>query len=312
MVNRRHIRIKVMQSIYAFLQSDESVLTKEENFLKDNVNKTLDLFTLQLELMVAVANMANEHIEIRKKSFLAKPENKNPKLNFVNNQVIQMIREDQVVNNYLKENKLNNWQNDREYVRLLLDEMQKSEQYQTYIALAKPTFKEDKEFFHTVFKEIVAPNEKLYDYYESLHLGWIDDLPYVNTWISKMVKNLKKGEDLGLSELKIAEEDKEFMLDLFRKTVLHVKDYNADIDTITPNWDNERIAELDMILIKMAITEFLKFPSIPTKVSINEYIEIAKDYSTANSSFFINGVLDKLLKEYQQKDKVKKIGRGLM
>jgi N utilization substance protein B len=262
--------------------------------------------------MVAVANMANEHIEIRKKNLLATPESKNPKLSFVNNQIIQMIKDDKVLNNYMKENKLTNWQNDREYVRLLLDEVQKSELYHAYIDLVKPTFKEDKDFFYAIFKEIVAPNEKLYDYYESLHLGWIDDLPYVNTWISKMVKNLKKGDTLGLSELKIAEEDKEFMLDLFRKTVLHVKDYNADIDTITPNWDNERIAELDMILIKMAITEFLKFPSIPTKVSINEYIEIAKDYSTSNSSFFINGVLDKLLKEYQQQDRVKKIGRGLM
>ena len=256
--------------------------------------------------------MAIEHLEIRKKKYLATDEDINPKLNFVNNKVIKMIEENPSLAKYAETHKLSNWQNDREYVRVILDEIQKTEAYDQYLSKNEPSFKDDKEFFLHVFKDVLAPNEKLYDYYESLQLGWIDDLPYVNTTILKLVKSLKNEKSLDFPVMRINEEDQHFMLDLFRKTVLKHADYNDDIDSKTPNWDNERIAELDMILIKMAITEFLKFPSIPTKVSINEYLEIAKDYSTANSSFFINGVLDKILKDYQEQDKVKKIGRGLL
>ncbi|MFD1316592.1 transcription antitermination factor NusB [Namhaeicola litoreus] len=312
MVNRRHIRIKVMQSVYAFLQSGSNNLTKEEKFLSNSVDKTFDLFALQLDLLVAIKNMAQEHLEIRKKKYLATAEDKNPNLNFIHNKVIALIENDVSLKNHIERNKITNWSNDREFVRLIWDEIQQSDLYKKYINLPKSGLKEDKDFILEIFKTIVAPNEKLNDYYESEHLGWVDDLPYVNTWIVKMIKNIKKGSALGVSTLDIEDEDRVFMLDLFRKTVLNHKEYDDDIDAKTPNWDNERIAELDMILIKMAITEFMKFPSIPTKVSINEYIEISKDYSTANSSFFINGVLDKILKDYQQQDKVKKIGRGLL
>jgi N utilization substance protein B len=110
----------------------------------------------------------------------------------------------------------------------------------------------------------------------------------------------------------VKEDDEGFLLELFRKAVLHQDEFTEEIDAKTPNWDTERIADLDMILIKMALTEFLYFPSIPTKVTINEYIEIAKDYSTTKSSYFINGVLDKLLKDYNNSGKLKKIGRGLL
>ncbi len=312
MVNRRHIRIKVMQSVYAFLQSGSDNLTKEEKFLENSVDQTFDLFALQLDLFVAIKKMAEEHLEIRKKKYLATDEDKNPNLNFIHNKVIQLIENDVLLKNLIERHKLNNWSNDREYVRLIWDEIQQSDLYKNYLKVPKAGLKEDKEFILEIFKTIVAPNEKLNDYYESQHLGWVDDLPYVNTWIIKMIKQIKKGQLLGVPNMNIEEDDREFMLDLFRKTVLNHKQYDDDIDSKTPNWDNERIAELDMILIKMAITEFVKFPSIPTKVSINEYIEISKDYSTANSSFFINGVLDKILKDFQQQDKVKKIGRGLL
>ena len=312
MVNRRHIRIKVMQSVYAFLQSGSENLTKEEKFLENSVDKTFDLFALQLDLFVAIKQMAEEHLEIRKKKYLATAEDKNPNLNFINNRVIQLIENDVTLKNFIERHKLNNWSHDREFVRLIWDEIQQSDSYKNYLKVPKAGLNEDKEFILDIFKSVVAPNEKLNDYYESEHLGWVDDLPYVNTWIIKMIKNIKKGKLLGVPDMNIEEDDREFMLDLFRKAVLNHKEYDDEIDSKTPNWDNERIAELDMILIKMAITEFVKFPSIPTKVSINEYIEISKDYSTANSSFFINGVLDKILKDFQQQDKVKKIGRGLL
>ncbi len=312
MVNRRHIRIKVMQSVYALFQSKSDNLTKEEKFLDFSVQKTFDLYVLQLLLLVAVKDMYNEHLEIKKKKYLATEEDKNPNLKFINNMIIRAIEESPSVISYKRERNLENWKDDREFVRVILDKLIESDLLKGYLVNRNNDFKGDKEFIIRFFKEIVAPDDKLYDYYESMNLSWIDDLPFVNTMIVKNFRSLKKGEFINLDSLNINEDDHEFMLDLFRKSVLHFGDYDKEIDSKTPNWDNDRIAEVDMILIKMALTEFLYFPSIPTKVTINEYIEIAKDYSTQKSSYFINGVLDKLLKEYQEGKRINKIGRGLL
>ncbi|MEN8187841.1 MAG: transcription antitermination factor NusB [Bacteroidota bacterium] len=312
MVNRRHIRIKVMQSVYAFLHSKNDNLTKEEKFLKLNIEKAHDLYVLQLLLMVEVKNMAKAHLEIKKNKYLATSEDKNPNLKFINNQLIHEIEESISLKKYVDDHKLDNWKTDSEYVRVILDEIQKSDLYKNYMSSTKNSFEEDKNFIINVFKEIIAPNEKLFDYYESQNLGWVDDFPFVNTWVIKALKQLKPLRSFELKGMKIEEDDIEFMKDLFRKTVLNHKKLEDEIDGKTPNWENERIADIDMILIKMALTEFLYFPSIPTKVTINEYIEISKDYSTQKSSYFINGVLDKLLKEYQDSDRLQKIGRGLM
>lgn len=312
MVNRRHIRIKVMQSIYALFQSKSDDLTNEEKFLNLSVKKTFDLYVLQLLLLVEVKNMENEHLEIKKKKYLATTEDKKPSLKFINNSVIQAIEQSTSVQNYIKDKKLDNWKNDREYVRVVLDRLKENKIFEDYLKSTTNSFEDDKEFILNAFKEVFAPDEKLFDYYESMNLSWIDDLPFVNTLVVKAIKSLKPNQFINLNNLVIKEDDQEYMFDLFRKSVLHNTDYDVDIDSKTPNWDNERIAEVDMILIKMAITEFLYFPSIPTKVTINEYIEIAKDYSTQKSSFFINGVLDKLLKVYQQDKRLNKIGRGLL
>jgi len=301
-----------MQSIYALFQSKSDNLAKEEKFLNFSVQKTFDLYVLQMLLLVAVKDMYKEHLEIRKKKYLATEEDKNPNLKFVNNKVIQAIEESPAVIKYRNERKLDNWKEDKEFVRVILDKLVESDLLKEYLSTEKSDLKEDKEFIIKIFKEIIAPDDKLYDYYESMNLSWVDDLPFVNTMIIKSIKNLKQGETFSLDLLNVNEDDREFMIDLFRKSVLHFADFDKEIDGKTPNWDNDRIAEIDMILIKMALTEFLYFPSIPTKVTINEYIEIAKDYSTQKSSYFINGVLDKLLKEYQEDKRLNKSGRGLL
>jgi N utilization substance protein B len=204
------------------------------------------------------------------------------------------------------------WKDNREYVRIILDEMMASPIYDDYIKSQYSDFAEDKQFIYDFFKNIVAPNEKLFDFYESLNLSWVDDYPLVNTMILKVIKQMKEGNLFGLKQLEVKADDEEFLIDLFRKVILHQQEFTSEIDEKTPNWDTERIADMDMILIKMALTEFLYFPSIPTKVTINEYIEIAKDYSTRKSSYFINGVLDKLLKDYHKTGRLNKIGRGLL
>lgn len=312
MVNRRHIRIKVMQSVYAMLQSKNEDLNKEEKFLTFSVKKAIDLYILQLLLLVEVKNLALEHLQIKKKKHLATAEDINPNLKFINNKVVAAIENSSQINKYIADKKLNNWKNDREYVRVILDELEKSEIFKNYILTNESSLKEDKLFIAQFFKEIIAPNEKVFDYYESQNLNWVDDYPLVNTMVLKSIKELRNGDLFDLNHLDIKNDDQEFLVNLFRKTILHHHEFIDDINDKTPNWDAERIAEIDLILIKMAIAEFLYFPSIPTKVTINEYIEIAKDYSTSKSSYFINGVLDKLLKDYNKSKRLQKIGRGLL
>lgn len=312
MVNRRHIRIKVMQSIYAVLQSKSDNLPKEEKFLLFNIKKATDLYILQLLLMVEIRNLALEHMEIKKKKYLATDEDKNPNLRFVNNEIIQLISDSPEIKGFKSKPKLIDWKDNREYVRILLDEMMESDIYKDYLNSEKEGFFEDRNFVIELFKNIVAPNEKLFDYYESLNLSWVDDYPLVNTTILKALKQMEKGQFMTLKQLEVKQDDEEFLVELFRKTILHQQEFTSEVDEKTPNWDTERIADMDMILIKMALTEFLYFPSIPTKVTINEYIEIAKDYSTRKSSYFINGVLDKLLKDYNKTGRLNKIGRGLL
>ena len=170
-----------------------------------------------------------------------------------------------------------------------------------------------KNFIVDLYTEVIAPSNRLYDYLEDNKLTWLDDLPSINTLIVKQIKQLKNENDtLVLPKVYKDEDDKDFVKNLFRKTVLNELELSKEYIDKTPNWDVERIAEIDTIILKMAICELLKFPSIPAKVTINEYLEIAKEYSTPKSSIFINGILDNLVKEFDRDGKLKKAGRGLL
>ena len=312
MLNRRHIRIKVMQSVYALLQSKDDDLDKEEKFLNNSIQKIEELYVLMLSLLIEVRQFANDQIELGKKKHLATSEDKNPSRKFVKNQVLKQLKESPFIRDFVEVNKLKNWKDHGDYVRLIWNEIKESNLYKEYIKSEELSFNDDKEFILAIYKEIIAPNEKLFDYLESENISWVDDIPLVNTFIVKKIASLAKDKMFKKSSLFRDEDDKKFVSRLFRKTTLHHTEFVDDIDEKTPNWDAERIAEIDLILMKMALTEFVYFQSIPTKVTINEYIEIAKDYSTTKSSFFINGVLDKISKEYVTNGKIKKIGRGLL
>ena len=207
---------------------------------------------------------------------------------------------------------LNNWEENEEYVKIIYDELQKSDLYKKYLDTVDNSYKVDKAFVIDFFKEIIAPNDKLAEFFEDTMISWVDDIPFVNTWVVKTLSKQKEDVTFILSSLYKDKDDEEFVSKMFRKTVLKHKEYELDIEEKTQNWETERIAGIDMILIKMAISEFLNFPSIPTRVTINEYIEISKDYSTEKSSYFINGVLDKISKEFIENKKIVKIGRGLL
>ena len=301
-----------MQSVYALLQSKSDNLKKEEEFLYTSIEKMHDLYVLMLRLLVEVKNMEKKHIEISGKKYLATTQDLNPNCKFINNQIFRLLEESVSLNNYLDEKKLNYWRLDNEYVHEILKLVKESSIYGDYLKSEKSSFEEDRDFVVALFKNVVAPNEKLAEYFEDKTISWVDDIPFVNTWIVKSLNQLKPKQTFLLGTIYKDDDDKKFVVDLFRKVVLNHKEFEKEIENKTPNWDTDRIAEIDMILIKMAISEFLKFPSIPTSVTINEYIEIAKDYSSEKSSFFINGVIDKILKDFTASKRLNKIGRGLM
>lgn len=314
MLNRRHIRIKVMQTLYAFKGNESDDIKKDEKFLLNSLEGMYDLYLVMMSLMIEIQKKAEDHLRKSQKKLLATAEEKNPNERFINNEVLLAIKNNVPLKMELESRKIDNWYLDFEYVDILHKAIIESDVYAEYMANPDSNFNLDKQLVVEIFSKIIAPNEKLYEYIEDKNLTWIDDLPVVNTAMLKLLKKVKPSspETHFVPDLYKDEEDKEFAVTLFRKTLLNGSKLNEEISSKTKNWDSERITSIDAVLMRMAISEFLYFSSIPVKVTINEYLEIAKEYSTPKSSIFINGILDKLVKEYKEDNKLNKIGRGLM
>lgn len=302
-----------MQSIYAMHQNNSDNLEKQEKFLFHSIENIQDLYLTMLSSLIEIKSVEEIFLEKSSKKHLVTSEEKNPNRKFVNNRILQILTDNNFLSKALEEKKINNWKLNDDYIIILLEEIKKSSLYENYMSNRINNFQEDKSFIIDLFTEIIAPNEKLYDYLEDHKITWVDDVPLVNTAILKQLRQLKEEENPSfVSRLYKDSDDKDFVRDLFRKTVLNEAELSKEFIDKTPNWDAERIAEIDTIILRMAICEFLKFPSIPVKVTINEYLEIAKEYSTPKSSIFINGILDNIIKEYQKNNKLIKTGRGLM
>lgn len=312
MLNRRHIRIKVMQTIYAMHQKGSDSIEKEEKFLISSLENLMELYLIMMSTLLELANKESDFIEISRKKHLATPEERNPNLKFVNNALLRLLADSKSLQNALENNKINNWKTNDDAILLLLQDVKQSSIYLDYMKDKSTSFEKDKQFVIDLFSEVIAPNDKLYSYLEDYKLTWVDDIPVVNTQILKQLKQINEKSEFRVSSLFKDEEDREYATLLFKKTVLNETEFAKEYIDKTPNWDVDRIAEMDTILLKMAICELLKFPSIPVKVTINEFLEIAKEYSTPKSSIFINGILDNLVKNYQSTGRMNKSGRGLM
>lgn len=301
-----------MQSIYAMHQNGSDNLEKQEKFLNASIENILDLYLIMLSTLTEIRKKEIDFIEISKKKHLATAEERNPNLRFINNPIIVALEENNSLSVAIENKKINNWRSNDDTIIMLLQAIKQSNLYIDYMNKKTVTFEEERFFVADLFSEIIAPNEKLYSYLEDFKLTWVDDIPMVNTQILKQLKQFSKQDDFRIAPLYKDVEDKDFAAALFRKTVLNEDKLGKEFADKTPNWDVDRIAELDTIILKMAICEFLNFPSIPVKVTINEYLELAKEYSTPKSSLFINGVLDNLVKDFQKENKIKKAGRGLL
>ncbi|WP_246124840.1 transcription antitermination factor NusB [Algibacter pacificus] len=314
MLNRRHIRVKVMQTLYAFKGSESDDFSKDQKFLLYSIDNMYNLYLLLISLIIEVQKKAESNLEKKQNKHLATKEDKDPNRKFVNNEVFQVLLNSTDLKDKLELYNIKDWELDGEYVDVVFKAITTSELYEDYMKTNTSSFKEDREFLVDVFKEIIAPNDKLYEYLEDKNLTWLDDLPTVNTTILKLLRKVKPSsiENHFTPKLYKDLEDKQFAIDLFRKTLLNRTAINKEIALKTKNWDSDRIANVDYVLLQMAICEVKNFPSIPAKVTINEYLEIAKEYSTPKSSVFINGILDKLVKEYTEAGALNKIGRGLL
>ena len=315
MLTRRHIRVKVMQCIYALTQSKDDSLEKQEKFLKVSIENMYTLYLLMLSLFIELHERAEQQISLSSKKYLKNNTDSYPdKEKFLNNKLLQQIAGNKLLKDELSKRKLNNWYLNEEYIRIIYNEVMESDIYTKYMSNAETNYEEDKRLVIDLFRDIIAPNEKIYDYFEDDKLTWVDDIPIVNTFLLKQFKKVKENTvpSYFLPPLFKDDDDMVYANRLLTKTLLNNSKLEMEIEGKTPNWDKDRIADIDAILLKMAICELLNFPSIPERVTINEFLEIAKEYSTPKSSIFINGILDKLVREYKEEGKLKKIGRGLL
>ncbi len=303
-----------MQSIYAIHQNGSDNLEKEEKFLFYSIDAIQDLYLIMLSSLIEICKKETIFLHKSSQKHLATPQERKPNEKFIKNTIFQILAENNSLSIALETRKIDNWALNDDYILILLNDIKQSKLYSKYMSNTVNTFEEDKEFIVNLFQDVIVPNEKLYEYLEDNKLTWIDDIPVVNTEIIKQLKAIKPVEEGNFRVPKLFKdnEDRDFVKDLFRKTVLNESVLAKEYVDKTPNWDSERIAEIDTIILKMAICEFLKFPSIPIKVTLNEYLELAKEYSTPKSSIFINGILDNLVKELQTDNRIQKVGRGLM
>jgi N utilization substance protein B len=302
-----------MQIVYAFKAAGPYNLKDSKQFLFKSIQAMYDLYLSLLSLMIEVNFKAKDYLKKSQKKHLATHEDINPNWKFVNNNVLNLLVTDNNLKAEFEKHKIKPWELDSEYVDIIFKNLIASDIYKEYMSTQESSFEEDKRFLVEFYKTIIAPNEKLHEYFEDKTITWIDDLPVVNTVIVKMLRKVKPNNDQRFFTPNIYKdvEDKQFASNLLQQTLLNADAYEKEVEAKTQNWDKDRIANIDFVLLKMAICEFLKFPSIPTKVTINEYLDIAKEYSTPKSNVFINGILDKLVKEYEAKGTLKKSARGL-
>ena len=301
MINRELIRIRIVQIVYAWYQNSNNSLKNAEKELLFGFQKSYDLYYYLLLLMVKLTDMYENRIETRKNKFLPSEEDLNPNTHLINNKFIQQLRINKQFCHYLNERPLS-WEANENFVKNLLDKILESETYKTYTEIENPTYADDREFWRKIFKQFIYTNEELDEILEDESIYWNDDIEIVQTFTLKTIRKFseEKGADQPLLPMFKDEEDKQYALKLLSETILNEKKYRSLIEKHIDKWDLDRIAFMDMIIMQVAVAEIFSFESIPTRVTLNEYIEIAKAYSTPKSGSFVNGILDAIVTEIKK------------
>ncbi len=315
MLNRRYLRIQAMQALYGFFQSEDADMPRGERELMRSIDKTYELYIYLLLVFDELVRVASNRIDIGKEKHLPTAEELRPNLRFVNNRVITQLSSHKKLRQEADSRKLT-WQRDDEIglLRKMWEDIKAWDDYKAYMSSDIDSYSRDQEFIIDLFKKFIADDETAEQFLEEKNMHWPGDL---NMAVApSIIRTLESGNESREPQLaplfKDPEEDKQFIVDLFRKTIIDNELCEKLISEKTKNWEMDRIAVMDVILMKMAISELLHFTNIPVKVTLNEYIEISKTYSTPKSKQFINGILDKIVMDFKKDGTMQKTGRGLM
>ena len=312
MLNRRHIRIKVLQAFYAFFQSNNEDVLRGEKELFHSIEKIYDLYIFILMLLPSLKRQASIQIEDAKRSAFLRQDIHILKTGFVDNQLIDLLEQSKVLQKISADRKIN-WEGDVEndLTKKIFKEIYSTDNYKNLLDNESPSFNDDKDALVQLYKKEICNQEKLHHFFDEKSIYWQDDLDHVSSMILKTLKSISKDQELEILPL-WKEDEYEFTQNLFRKAVLQKEENDAVLQNYSKNWEKERLATMDSLLMNLAMTEALEFSSIPIKVTLNEYIEISKFYSTPKSNSFINGILDRIFEDYKKDGKLVKRGRGLI
>lgn len=312
MLNRRQLRLKVMEVVYAYEKSIEKNIDFQLNYFLNSNKKFYHLYITILSIFRSIYVHSVQCNDQNSKKFL-KDETNLFYLKFSKNTFLKKLSFDKVLENKIVEFKIDIFEKHPEYLISLWKKIEESKLFSDYINNKNHSFEKDKFFTVNLFKKIIALDDKLYEFFEDTEISWINDLPLVNSLVLNTFKKIQKRSRKSplLIKLYKNDEDAEFGVKLIKDIIFNNDMLMEEIDKATSNWDNERIAQIDLILLKMCLTEFLFFNSIPVKVSINEYLELAKEYSSPKSNIFINGIMDTISKQLIKNGRIKKNKRGL-
>jgi len=313
MISRRLLRIKILQALYAHYKSEGKTINQSEKDLFFSIEKTYDLYHLLHLLIIDIRNAAIEKIELAKHKQIPVHDDLYPNIRFIENKLILQFQENYRLHKYIKIRKLS-WINYPGLVKNLLRLLEGSEEYKIYMEAESSDYEADKKIIIDFLACYVADYDDLHQAIEEQSIFWNDDIEFIASMLIKTIKKYRSNNKYNgpLFELYKTAEDKKFVKDLFRKSVLKETDYRNLIDKYTVNWEIDRIAFMDILVMQLAISEMIWFAEIPVKVSLNEYLEIAKFYCTERSSNFINGILDKIVHNLRRDKVIIKKGKGLI
>lgn len=309
MINRVLIRAKVVQMLYAYMVSkDAMTLTTAKKELTKSLDKSYELYNALLKLMIELTDVQDLRLDEAKHKFLPTEEDLNPNMRFVENEFVKRLRADQTLADFVDDKKIN-WRDDELFVRLLLDKILRSEEYQEYMEMPKTSLVRDGEVWYQLMKKVVLPDENLLEHLQSMSVYYTDDdLQIMGQFVMKTIRRFEDEEAQPILPQYKNDDDSKFGEQLFSKAVAEMEENNSYIDQFvkTEKWDVERIALMDRVVMCTALTEIRNYPSIPVNVSLNEYIELAKDYSTPRSGQFVNGILNAVVNKLRADKEINK------
>ena len=313
MLSRRLLRVKVMQMVYAHQKKGEATIKETEKELFHSISKSFELYHLVLLLIVDIHAYAVNRIEKGKIKKIPSPADLNPNTRFIDNKVLLQLGSNKELLKYIETTGLS-WSNHPEIIRALFENISQSDIYQDYMDEKFEDYESHKKFVVKLVEKVIAQYEPLYSQLEEQSIFWNDESEFIVSMVIKTLKEFDEaiGDDQELQKEFKDADDRDFVVSLFRKSLLNQKSYMDLIKQFAQNWDMERVAYMDIVLMQLALAEISEFKEIPVKVSLNEYIELAKHYSTSKSGLFINGMLDKIVAHLIAEGSVKKVGRGLI